>query len=78
MASLSSTTKGQDICKHVIRVVEKLELNPDKLLGLITDGAPSMTGRTNGFTKTFLDAFGAKDVVASHCIIYQENFYAKV
>ena len=27
MASLSSTTIGQDICEHVIRVVERFELN---------------------------------------------------
>ena len=73
MASLSSTTTGEDICGHVIRVVEKFELNPAKLCGLTTDGAPSMTGRTNGFTKTFLDAIGAQDVVVSHCIIHQEN-----
>ena len=73
MASLSSTITGEDICGHVIRVVEKFELNPAKLCGLTTDGASSMTGRTNGFTKTFLDAVGAQDVVVSHCIIHQEN-----
>ena len=48
MASLSSTTTGQNICEHVIRVVGKFELNPAKLCGLTTDGAPSMTGRANG------------------------------
>ena len=47
MANLSSTTIGQDISEHVIRVVEKFELNPDKLCGLTTDGAPYMTGSTN-------------------------------
>ena len=53
MASLSSTTTVQNICEHVISVVEKFELNPAKLCGLATDGAPSMTGKTNGFTKKF-------------------------
>ena len=48
MASLSSRTIGQDICEHVIRVVEKFKLNPTKLCGLTTDSAPFMTGRTNG------------------------------
>ena len=73
MASLSSTTTGEDICEHVIRVVEKFELNQTKLCHPTTDGAPSMTGRTIGLTKKFLDAVGAQDVVVSHCIIHQEN-----
>ena len=55
MAILHSTITGQDICKNVIRVVEKIELNPAKLCGLTTDGAPFMIGRTNGLTKKFLD-----------------------
>ena len=53
MASLSSNAIGQDICEHVIRVVEEFELNPAKLCGLATDGAPPMTGRTNELTKNF-------------------------
>ncbi|XP_076373036.1 general transcription factor II-I repeat domain-containing protein 2B-like [Tachypleus tridentatus] len=78
MASLSSTTTGQDICEQVLKVVEKFELNPYKLCGVTTDGAPSMTGRTNGFTKKFLTAIGAQDVVVSHCIIHQESLCTKV
>ena len=77
MASLSSTTTGHDMCKHIIRVVEKFELNPAKLCGLTTDGAPSMTGRKNRFTKDSLDAVGPHDVVVSHCIIHQENMCTK-
>ena len=73
MASLSSTTTGQDFCEHVIRVVEKFELNPAKLCGLTADRDLSMTCRTNGFTKKFLDAVVAQDVVISHCIINREN-----
>ena len=50
-------------------------MNPAKLSGLTTDGAPSMTGRTIGFTKRLLDAVGDVDVdvVVSHCIVHQEN-----
>ena len=73
MAGLSSTTTGQDICEPVNRVVEKLKLNPAKLCELTTDGAPSMTGRTNGLTKKIMDAVGAQDVVVCHCIIHQDN-----
>ena len=77
MASFSSTTTGQDICECVIRVVETLELNPVKC-GITTVGADSITVRTKRFTKTFLDAIGAQDVVVSHCIIQKENLCTKV
>ena len=78
MASLSSTTTGQDICEQALKVVQKFELNIAKLCGVTTDGAPSITGRTNGFTKKLLNAVGAQDVVVSHCIIHQENLYTKI
>ena len=48
MASLSSKTIGQDNCEHMNIVVQMFELNPAKVCGLITDGAPCITGRTNG------------------------------
>ena len=51
MTRLYPSPIGQDICEHVIRVVEQFNPNPAKLHGLATDGAPSMTGRINGLTK---------------------------
>ena len=78
MARLSFTATGQDICEHVIRVVEKFELNPTKSCSRTTDGATSMTGSINGFTKKFLDAVGEQDVDVCRCIIHQENLCANV
>ena len=78
IVSLSSTTTEQDICEQALKVGEKFELNTAKLCGVTTDGAPSMTSRTNGFTKKFLNAVGAQDVVVSHCIIHQENLFTKI
>ena len=78
MAILSSTATGQDICEQALKIVEMFELNTVKLCGVTTDGAPSMTGRTNGFTKKFLNAVGAQDVVLCHCIIHQENLCTKI
>ena len=78
MASLSSTNIGQDICEQALKLVGKFELNPAQLCGVTTDGAPSMTGRTNGFTKKFLNAVGAEDVVVSQCIFHQENLCTKI
>ena len=74
MASLSSTTTGQDICEDVISVDKKFGLNPAKLCGLTTDGAPSIIGMTNGINK-FMDAIGAQDVVVllCSCIYYSQR-----
>ena len=54
------------------------EPNTAKLCGVTADGASSMTGRKNGFTKKFLNAIEARDVVVSHCIIHKENLCTKV
>ena len=78
MARLSSTTTGQDICEYVISLVENFELNPAKLCGLTTYGAPSMTGRTNRLTPQKLDTVGAQDVAVSHCTIHQEHLCTNV
>ena len=53
MAILSSTATGQNIAEQALKFEKKFELNTGKLCGVATDGAPSMTGRTNGFTKKF-------------------------
>ena len=78
MASMSSTTTGQDISDQVLQLMNKFELDPGKLCGLTTDGAPSMTGKRNGFTKKLLDSIGSQGVVVNHCIIHQQNLCAKV
>ena len=78
MASLSFTTTGKDICKQVLKVVGNFELNFAKLCGVIAHGAPSMTDRINGFSKNFLNAVGAQNVVVSHWIIHQDNLCTKV
>ena len=78
MASHSSTTTGQDICEQALKVVEKFELNTAKLCSATADGAPSMTGRTNEFTKKIVNAVAAQDVVLSHCIIPQKNLCTKI
>jgi len=78
MTGMSSTTTGQDISEQVLKLMEKFQLDPSKLCGLTTDGAPSMTGRTNGFAKKFLDTIGSQGVVVNHCIVHQENLCTKV
>ncbi|XP_067939789.1 general transcription factor II-I repeat domain-containing protein 2A-like [Watersipora subatra] len=78
MASMSSRTTGQDICDQVMKLMDKFELDPSRLAGLTTDGAPSMIKKINGFTKKFLDAIGPPELVVNHCIIHQDNLCTKI
>ena len=78
MVSLSSPTKGQDICKQVRKIVEKFVLNPAKLCDVTADSASSTIAGINGFTTKFLTAVGAQNVVVSHWIIQQDNLCTKV
>ncbi|CAM1324002.1 Uncharacterised protein r2_g3265 [Pycnogonum litorale] len=75
---MSSTTTGQDISEQVLKLMEKFQLDPFKLCGLTTDGAPSMTGRIKGFANKFFNTIGSQGVVVNHCIIHQENLCTKV
>jgi len=47
--SMKGKTTERDILDQVKRVLTKFNLPETKLIGLTTDGAPSMTGRRNGF-----------------------------
>ena len=42
MASMKATTTGQNICEEVIKMMKKFEIDTSKLVGITTDGAPSM------------------------------------
>ena len=77
MVSLFFITTRQNIAEQALKFEKKFELNTAKLCNVTTDGASSMTGRTDGFTEKFLNAVRAQDVVLSHCIIHQENLCTK-
>ena len=78
MASMQSTTTGQSICEEVTKLINKFEIDSFKLVGITTDGAPSMVGKNNGFVKRFLDVIQTEYVLVSHCIIHQESLCSKV
>ena len=66
LCSMKSTTTGEDITKEVLRVSEKFWLDPKKLSGLRTDGAPAMVGKHKGFCKNFLETFGSQEAALNH------------
>ena len=78
LASMKSTTTGEDLTLEVLKMTKKYQLDPKKLSGFTTDGAPAMVEKHKGFCKTFLEPFGAQKVVLNHCIIHQENLCNKV
>jgi len=49
ICSMKGTITGRNILDQVKRVLTKFNLPETKFIGLTTDGAPSMTGRHNGF-----------------------------
>jgi len=73
MASMKSTTIGENIAQEVLKIVQKLRLDPKKISGLTTDKAPAMVRKHNEFIKKILEAFEARSGVVNHGIIHQEN-----
>lgn len=79
MASLKGTTTGRDIFEAVSGAVEKMELPWDKLCGVITDGAPTMTGDRKGMASMVCAKVkeSGGEAVKMHCIVHQEALCAK-
>ena len=78
---LKESTTGEDILSCVEGAVEKIGLDWGKLVSVTTDGAPSMTGKYNGFVgrlRTGIKKLGVlHDISNFHCVIHQENLCAK-
>ena len=58
--------------------MNKFEIDSSKLVGITTDGAPSVVGKNSEFVKRFLDVIQTENVLVSHCIIHQESLCLKV
>uniref|UniRef100_H2Z350 SPIN-DOC-like zinc-finger domain-containing protein n=1 Tax=Ciona savignyi TaxID=51511 RepID=H2Z350_CIOSA len=43
-SSMHSTTTGQNICEEVTKLMNKFEIDSSKLVGITTDGAPTING----------------------------------
>jgi hypothetical protein len=65
-----------------MRVVEKFNLNLNKLQGVTTDAAPAVVGEKNGLTALITEEMEkrtgqASDLVLCHCIIHQQSLCSK-
>ena len=75
--SLHGKTRGSDIFEKVKLCLESQQLHLNKLLGVCTDGAPSMIGKAAGAV-ALLERFLGRPLQKYHCIIHQESLCGKV
>jgi hypothetical protein len=75
---LSDRTRGQDIFNVFLKFVKESNLPLSKLVAITTDGAPSMTGKHNGFLALCAKDESFPKFLSYHCIIHQEALCAKV
>ena len=66
---LSSTCKGEDVFKIVKDFFEKHALNWKQLVGICTDGDPSMIGCRSGFKRLITNV--APHLSITHCVIHR-------
>ncbi|KAM3844388.1 general transcription factor II-I repeat domain-containing protein 2A-like isoform 1-T2 [Vipera latastei] len=79
--SLHGTTMGKDIFEAVSKSIHDMKLPWDKLIGLTTDGAPSMCREKSGLVGRMRDKMKSEnctgELTAYHCIIHQETLCGK-
>ncbi|UYV79854.1 hypothetical protein LAZ67_18000920 [Cordylochernes scorpioides] len=82
LVPMHGTTTGEDIFNCVYDLLQKYNLPQSKLTSVATDGAPSMTGKTNGFVallrKKLSEISDGSNLHHTHCIIHQEVLCTKV
>ncbi|XP_056642617.1 general transcription factor II-I repeat domain-containing protein 2-like [Diorhabda sublineata] len=80
---LKATTTGEDIFNEVQKVFTSFGLPWSKLIGVCTDGAPSMVGLRKGGFIGILNKKASElnvqkdDLIVLHCIIHQQNLCSK-
>ncbi|GBP80505.1 General transcription factor II-I repeat domain-containing protein 2A [Eumeta japonica] len=79
---LKGTTTGEDIFNEVQKVFTSFGLPWSKLVGVCTDGIPSMVGLRKGFIGILKEKatelnVQKGDLIVLHCIIHQQNLCSK-
>ena len=83
LVSLHSTTRGLHVKEAELKLLRDRvpDLPLSKLVGLTTDGAPSMTGKGNGLVsllkKHLRESKFEQDILTVHCVIHQEALCSK-
>nr|XP_022904403.1 general transcription factor II-I repeat domain-containing protein 2-like [Onthophagus taurus]XP_022904404.1 general transcription factor II-I repeat domain-containing protein 2-like [Onthophagus taurus] len=84
LVSLKDTTTGKDIKDAVLKCAEDRQLDLKKLIGITTDGAPSMIGKNIGAVTLIckhIESLGQNtsflDLFICHCFLHIENLCAQ-
>ncbi|XP_072380884.1 zinc finger BED domain-containing protein 5-like [Diabrotica undecimpunctata] len=72
---LETMTKAIDVMKAVSDFFDKHELSWQKLIGVCTDGVPSMLGSHSGFVKLVREKNA--NLTGTHCVIHRQALAAK-
>ncbi|XP_039750840.1 SCAN domain-containing protein 3-like [Pararge aegeria] len=67
--SLPTTTRGEDVFQTLKQFIEENGLDWSKLVGVCTDGAPSMMGVRSGFQALVKQV--APQILSYHCLIHR-------
>jgi hypothetical protein len=73
---MHGTTTGKDLFEEIENLLNKYELPLKKLVSLVTDGAPAMTGTKKGVVGRLNEKLDGK-IENFHCIIHQEVLCGK-
>ncbi|XP_078495358.1 general transcription factor II-I repeat domain-containing protein 2-like [Ciona intestinalis] len=81
LQSLKGQTRGVDIFDAICSAFCHHNVDWNKLVGVTTDGAPSMVGKRSGCVALLKSKFNEitnKELITYHCIIHQEALVLKV
>ncbi|KAL3873751.1 hypothetical protein ACJMK2_036840 [Sinanodonta woodiana] len=79
MGSMKGQTTASALFEGTVRLCSSVLLDFTKLISVITDGAPAMTGKSNGLVALLMKQRGKQNrqLVMLHCIIHQQNLCSK-
>jgi len=81
LSCMKGTVTGEDVFDEMKNALAENKLVLSKLAGITTDGAPAMVGRKRGLVgllnAELVKLEGSEQLIATHCIIHQENLCAK-
>jgi hypothetical protein len=80
LCSMKGPIMGAGLYEQVMRVIEKFNLNLNKLQGITTDAAPAMVGKKSGLTALITEEMEKRTGQASHsvlchCITHQQSLF---
>lgn len=75
---LKKKTRGEDVYCAFKKYIEEKKIPIYKVVSMTTDGAPSMTGKINGFLAMCMRDNDLPHFLSYHCIIHQQALCCKI